>query len=56
MVWTPGSQLVRNGCAVSNAPRYKVIVSIVPVGLMEVGAGLRGPVDIFPEIDIPVGF
>jgi hypothetical protein len=41
---------------VSNAPQYKNIASIAPVGLMEVGAGLRRPVDIFPEIDIPVGF
>jgi hypothetical protein len=41
---------------VSNAPSYKTIASIVPAGLMEVGAGLRRPVDIFPEIDIPVGF
>ena len=30
--------------------------SIIPVGLMEVGAGLRRPVDILPEIDIPVDF
>jgi hypothetical protein len=41
---------------VSNAPQYKNIASIAPVGLMEVGAGLRRPVDIFPEIDIPVDF
>lgn len=32
------------------------IASIVLVGLMEVGAGLRRPVDILPEIDIPVDF
>ena len=32
------------------------IASIVPVGLMEVGAGRRRPVDILPEIDIPVDF
>lgn len=32
------------------------IASIIPVGLMEVGAGLRRPVDILPEIDIPVDF
>ena len=32
------------------------IASIVPVGLMEVGAGLRRPVDILPEIDIPIDF
>lgn len=32
------------------------VVSIIPVGLMEVGAGLRRPVDVRPEIDIPVGF
>jgi hypothetical protein len=30
------------------------IASIIPVGLMEVGAGLRRLV--FPEIDIPVDF
>jgi hypothetical protein len=30
--------------------------SAVVAGLMEVGAGLRMPVDIFPEIDIPVDF
>ena len=32
------------------------IASIIPVGLMEVGAGVRRPVDILPEIDIPVDF
>ena len=32
------------------------IASIIPVGLMGVGAGLRRPVDILPEIDIPVDF
>ena len=32
------------------------IASIIPVGLMEAGAGLRRPVDILPEIDIPVDF
>jgi len=41
---------------VSNAPEYRNIASIVPAGLMKVGAGQRRPVDIFPEIDIPVGF
>jgi hypothetical protein len=41
---------------VSKASSYKKIASIVPAGLMEVGAGLRGLIDIFPEIDIPVGF
>ena len=30
--------------------------SIIPVGLMEVGAGPRRSVDIPPEIDIPVDF
>jgi hypothetical protein len=30
--------------------------SMIPVGLMEVGAGLRRPIDILPEIDIPVDF
>lgn len=35
------------------APNF---VSIVPVGLMEVGAGLRGTVDILPEIDFQVDF
>jgi len=32
------------------------IASMIPVGLMEVGADLRRPVDILPEIDIPVDF
>ena len=32
------------------------IASIVPVGLMEAGARLRRPVDILPEIDLPVDF
>lgn len=32
------------------------VVSIIPVGLTEVGAGLRRPVDVLPEIDIPVDF
>jgi hypothetical protein len=32
------------------------IASMIPVGLMEVGAELRRPVDILPEIDIPVDF
>jgi hypothetical protein len=32
------------------------IASIVRVGLMEVGVGLRRPVDILPEIDFPVDF
>jgi hypothetical protein len=41
---------------VSNAPSCKNIALIVPVGLTEVGAGLRRPVDIFPEIDFPAGF
>ncbi len=53
---SPGSQCIENGCAMSNAPAYKNIASIAPGGLMEVGAGLRRPVDIFPGIDIPVGF
>lgn len=32
------------------------VASMIPVGLMEVGAGLRRPIDILPEIDIPVDF
>jgi hypothetical protein len=32
------------------------IMSAIPAGLTAVGAGLRMPVDIFPEIDIPVDF
>ncbi len=32
------------------------IVSIIPVGPMEVGAGLPKSVDVLPEIDIPVDF
>jgi len=32
------------------------VASIIPVGLMEVGAGPRRPVGILPEIDIPVDF
>jgi len=32
------------------------IASTIPVGLMEVGAGLRRPAGILPEIDIPVDF
>ena len=32
------------------------IASIISVGPMEVGAGLRRAVDILPEIDIPVDF
>jgi hypothetical protein len=29
-------------------------MSVILAGLTAVGAGLRMPVDIFPEIDIPV--
>ena len=36
--------------------RFSDIASIIPVGLMEAGAGLRRPVDILPGIDIPVDF
>ncbi|HLX13909.1 MAG TPA: hypothetical protein VKS24_01715 [Bradyrhizobium sp.] len=32
------------------------IASIIPVGRMEAGVGPRKPVDILPEIDIPVDF
>lgn len=32
------------------------VASMIPVGLMEVGAGPRRPVDILPEIDVPVDF
>ncbi|MDR3464368.1 MAG: efflux RND transporter permease subunit [Xanthobacteraceae bacterium] len=33
---------------------YTIIASIIVICLMGIGAGLRTPVDIFPEIDIPV--
>jgi multidrug efflux pump subunit AcrB len=33
---------------------YTIIASLILVCLMGIGAGLRMPVDIFPEIDIPV--
>src|SRR6202789_186967 len=33
---------------------YTVVASLILIGLMGIGAGLRMPVDIFPEIDIPV--
>ena len=33
---------------------YTIIASLILVCLMGLGAGLRMPVDIFPEIDIPV--
>jgi len=32
------------------------VASIIPVGLMEVGAGLRTPAGLLPEIDFPVDF
>ncbi len=35
---------------------YASVASMIPAGLMEVGAGLRRPIDILPEIDIPVDF
>src|SRR6202047_2969391 len=33
---------------------YTIVASLILVCLMGVGAGLRMPIDIFPEIDIPV--
>ena len=33
---------------------YTIVASLILVCLMGLGAGLRMPVDIFPEIDIPV--
>jgi multidrug efflux pump subunit AcrB len=33
---------------------YTVVATLILVGLMGIGAALRMPVDIFPEIDIPV--
>jgi multidrug efflux pump subunit AcrB len=33
---------------------YTIIASLILVCLMGIGAGLRMPIDIFPEIDIPV--
>src|ERR1700722_3782716 len=33
---------------------YTVIAALILVSLLGIGAGLRMPVDIFPEIDIPV--
>jgi multidrug efflux pump subunit AcrB len=33
---------------------YTIIASLMLVCIMGIGAGLRMPVDIFPEIDIPV--
>jgi multidrug efflux pump subunit AcrB len=33
---------------------YTIIASLILICLMGVGAGLRMPIDIFPEIDIPV--
>src|ERR1700754_4168370 len=33
---------------------YTIIASIIVVCLMGIGAALRMPIDIFPEIDIPV--
>src|ERR1700743_2981484 len=33
---------------------YTVIAVLILISLMGIGAGLRMPVDIFPEIDIPV--
>src|ERR1700736_3819170 len=33
---------------------YTIVASLILVCLMGIGAGLRMPVDIFPEIDIPV--
>jgi multidrug efflux pump subunit AcrB len=33
---------------------YTVVASLILIGLMGIGAALRMPVDIFPEIDIPV--
>ena len=33
---------------------YTVVASLILIGLMGLGAALRMPIDIFPEIDIPV--
>src|ERR1700727_3430170 len=33
---------------------YTIVASLILVRLMGLGAGLRMPIDIFPEIDIPV--
>ena len=33
---------------------YTIVASLILICLMGVGAGLRMPIDIFPEIDIPV--
>src|ERR1700679_2274856 len=33
---------------------YTIVASLILVCLMGLGAGLRMPIDIFPEIDIPV--
>src|SRR6202163_1875537 len=33
---------------------YTVVASLILITLMGIGAGLRMPIDIFPEIDIPV--
>jgi multidrug efflux pump subunit AcrB len=33
---------------------YTVVAALILIGLLGIGAGLRMPVDIFPEIDIPV--
>jgi multidrug efflux pump subunit AcrB len=33
---------------------YTVVASLILISLLGIGAGLRMPVDIFPEIDIPV--
>jgi multidrug efflux pump subunit AcrB len=33
---------------------YTIIASLMLICIMGIGAGLRMPIDIFPEIDIPV--
>src|SRR5271168_2066305 len=33
---------------------YTVVAALILIGIMSIGAALRMPIDIFPEIDIPV--
>src|SRR6204780_1899897 len=50
-----GLDLPMNLAAFSLKRPYTIVASLILICIMGIGAGLRMPIDIFPEIDIPVG-